>query len=258
MMRRLMGLAAGLVLVAGGGLTALVWFTCRLYVPENMCAVLTAKTGRALPMGQTLALEPGQKGIQEQVLGPGRHWRIPFFWDWKLVDLTVVPAGDPKTWEWTHSLNATQRDQLREGRFRFKGDFPMIGVVTRKVGLTTDETIVDRGSGKKGILREVLTSGTYKINPEIYDVALHPATVIPAGFVGVVTNMFGDAPTGVADPAGEGGELGSSTPDFAGCEVWNQTISTRFTGSPHACRGPASSARFGWRYCAGRRPRWTP
>ena len=43
----------------------------------------------------------------------------------------------------------------------------------------------------------MLTPGTYKINTYVYDVKTHPAIVIPAGFVGVVTNvrLFGDAGT---------------------------------------------------------------
>jgi regulator of protease activity HflC (stomatin/prohibitin superfamily) len=39
----------------------------------------------------------------------------------------------------------------------------------------------------------VLTPGTYRINPWVYKVEKHPAVVIPAGFVGVVTNQVGEA-----------------------------------------------------------------
>jgi len=37
--------------------------------------VLIHKTGRNLPSGQILALKPGEKGIQLEVLAEGRHWR---------------------------------------------------------------------------------------------------------------------------------------------------------------------------------------
>jgi hypothetical protein len=127
-----------------------------------------------------------------EVLGPGRHFYDPIRWEWRLVPLTVIPSGDPRSWQWVHSLDARQRDELRAGTFKFKGHFPEIGIVTRKVGSIPQpaadasgnaQTIVSMDSGDRGILREVLTPGTYKLNPYVYDVQLHPATVIPAGFL---------------------------------------------------------------------------
>jgi regulator of protease activity HflC (stomatin/prohibitin superfamily) len=200
MKRFLMTGLIGGVLVLGGAGTAVVWTTCRIYVPEDHCAILIKKTGQALPPGQLVATSSDQKGVQETVLGPGRHFYDPIRWDWEIKPQTVISAGDPTTWEWIHSLNEAQRNQLRAGTFRLKGDFPKIGVITRKVGTiapTADRTvdgqiIVDRASGHRGIVREVLTPGIYKVNPEVYDVEIHDATVIPAGFVGVVTNLVGD------------------------------------------------------------------
>ncbi len=195
-----------------GAISALVWTTCRIYVPVDQCAVLTRKTGERLPTGQIVATEPHQKGIQMEVLGPGRHFYDPIRWEWRLEPLTVIPAGAPKTWQWIHSLDARQRDELRAGTFKFKGEFPEIGVVTRKVGSAPPsssddsddgQTIVSMDSGHRGILREVLTPGTYKLNPYVYDVQLHPATVIPAGFVGVVTNLVGHTPGRSATPSAD-------------------------------------------------------
>lgn len=197
MIRRLIPGLIGLTLVTGAVVIAVVWQTCRIYVPENRCAVLIRKTGKNLPPGQKVATEPGQKGIQEQVLGPGRHFRNPYTWDWELKDLTVVPAGDPKTWEWVHSIDPRKRKhRWTTGDLSFGGEFPMVGVVTRRIGKTppAGQVIVSRDSGYEGILEEVLTPGTYRLNPHIYQVDLFPATVIPAGFVGVVTNLFGDSP----------------------------------------------------------------
>ena len=80
-----------------------------------------------------MATEAGQKGIRREVLGPGRYFYNPFSWDIERVRLTQIPSGDPSTWEWIHSLDAKQRDELRAGKFTFKSKFPMIGVVTRQV-----------------------------------------------------------------------------------------------------------------------------
>jgi regulator of protease activity HflC (stomatin/prohibitin superfamily) len=208
-----------MVLVAAALVGAAGWFAFRVYVPEDRCAVLVRKTGRALPPGQLVATEPGQKGIQRDVLGPGRYFYNPYSWDHELKHLTTIPAGDPSTWEWIHSLSARQRDALRAGTFAFKGEFPQIGVVTRKVGKdpAPGQVVVTKASGIKGILEEVLTPGTYKINPYIYEVKLYPAIVIPAGFVGVVTNLFADragASTTKRPPVGD--DEPAAAPDEAG------------------------------------------
>jgi len=147
-------------------------------------------------------------------LGPGRYFFNPYRWEIKKVRLTTIPSGNPATWEWIHSLDASQRDALRAGNFKFKGEFPMIGVVTRKVGdePAPGQVMVSRDSNLKGILREVLTPGTYKINPEVYNVELHPATVIPAGFVGVVTNLFDDE----SAPSASGEEAKAEEPSSIG------------------------------------------
>ncbi len=187
-------LGAGLIVFAVLGIVA--WFNFRIYVPEDMCAVLIKKTGQMLPAEESVATSPDQRGIQQEVLGPGRHFRDPFRWDWKLVEQKVIPAGDPATWKITTGLSPRQRDQARSGLFSFDGDFPKIGVVTRKVGKRPPDgrPVVPTASDYQGILEEVLTPGTYKINPFVYHVELYPATVIPAGFVGVVTNLFGPEP----------------------------------------------------------------
>lgn len=218
MIRRLTLIVVGLALATVALVGAVVWFSFRVYVPENMCAVLIRKTGEPLPPGQLVATEPEQRGIQQDVLGPGRYFFNPVTWDHELRPLTVVPAGNPGTWEWVHSLSEKQRDSLRAGSFSFKGDFPQVGVVTRRVGKppAREQVIVTRNSGVQGILKEVLTPGTYKVNPYVYEVSLYPAVVIPAGFVGVVTNLFGETqagssgdavPSGESPPASDGAGL---------------------------------------------------
>ncbi len=203
-MRPLLASFIGFLLIAVAAVGAVTWFVFRVYVPEGKCAVLIRKSGETLPAGELVATQPGQRGIQKEVLGPGRYFYNPITWDYELKDLTTIPAGDPKSWEWMHSLDHEQREQLLKGTFALKGDFPKVGVVASRVGKAPapGQVIVTRASGTKGILDEVLTPGTYKINPYVYDVQIHPAVVIPAGFVGVVTNLFGD----VDYAAREGGE----------------------------------------------------
>jgi len=192
-LRKYMYVLIGILLLSIAGISAVAWTFCRIYVPEGMCAVLIKRTGDLLPEGESVATQSGQRGIQQEVLGPGRHFRDPIRWDWKLVELTEIPAGDPETWKLTAgNLSRESRTALSSGQYVFEGNFPKIGVVTRKVGKRPPmgQVVVPRDSGYQGILAEVLTPGTYKLNPYVYEIETYPATIIPAGFVGVVTNLF--------------------------------------------------------------------
>lgn len=193
-MRRMKWIIGGLLVVVAAlpVLTIVVWTTFRIEVGPDEYAVLERKMfGKDRPAGQILASDPAQRGIQENVLGPGRYFRNPLIWGWQVHSLTVIPSGDPRTWDWTKPAQTKVGSSISEP---FRGDFPKIGVVTRKVGPKPPDgrIIVDRDSGYQGILREVLTPGTYMLNHHVYGVEIHDAVVIPAGFVGVVTNLFGD------------------------------------------------------------------
>ncbi len=198
MMKKLLALFSGFVLLVIAAVIVIGWFSFRIYVPENKCAVLIHKSGKTLPEGEKVARNDDERGVQMVPLGPGRYFYNPLFWGYELHDLVEISSGNPKTWEWVHSLNQSQRDQIRAGKFSFKGEFPEVGVLVRRVGKKAPSAApVTRDSEYTGILREVLTPGSYKINPYVYEVKKYPAVVIPAGFVGVVTNLFGPAETNV-------------------------------------------------------------
>ena len=139
---------------------AAIWCFCRVYVPAGHMAVVTAKTGRPLPPGRILA-EPGEKGVQRVPLAEGRHFLNPINNDWKIVRAVTIPAGS-------------------------------IGIVTSKTGkeLAPGE-ILAPDDDSKGVWRRVLGPGTYRLNPEGYDVRTVSAINIPVGYVGVVTSLTG-------------------------------------------------------------------
>jgi len=141
---------------------AWTWGFCRFYVPPGHMAVLTAKTGKPLPPGQILAQE-GQKGIQEAVLGEGRHFRNPILFEHEIVSLTVIQPGK-------------------------------IGVVTSKVGQELPPGEFLAASKQKGIWRRVLGPGKYRMNPYGYRLSIHDAISIPIGYAGVVTSLSGSQP----------------------------------------------------------------
>ncbi|HHX98081.1 MAG TPA: SPFH domain-containing protein [Kiritimatiellia bacterium] len=150
------------------------WGFCRFYVRPDEMAVLTAKTGSKLPVGQILA-KPGQRGVQEDVLGEGRHFRNPWLFERQILPVTWVPPGK-------------------------------VAVVTSKVGepLPPGEFLAERG--QKGIWRNVLGPGKYRINPVGYQIDIVDAISIPIGYDGVVTSLSGtQAPPQAFAKAGEKG-----------------------------------------------------
>ena len=164
-------IVAAVVLLALG-VFAFVWIFCRVYVGPGEMAIVTSKTGDELPPGAILA-EPGQKGVQRIPLGEGRHFLDPVTHDWRIVSAITIPAGS-------------------------------VGVVTSKNGreLTPGEILApDRDS--KGVWKDVLGPGRYRLNPEGYDVKVMSAINIPIGYVGVVTSQTGK-PAAAGSFAGPG------------------------------------------------------
>lgn len=149
--------AVAVLLLATG-----VWFWgfCRFYVGPNEMAIITAKNGDPLEPGQILARN-GQRGIREETLGEGRHFLNPLFYEWEIVNVTLVEPGK-------------------------------VAVVTSKIGekLGEGEFIAERG--QKGIWRSVLGPGKYRMNPHGYNVEILDAISIPIGYTGVITSLSGE------------------------------------------------------------------
>ncbi len=150
---------AGIVLVLVFAEVIWQWGFCRFYVGPNEMAIITAKNGDPLEPGQILA-HKGQKGIWEETFGEGRHFLNPMFYEWEIIDSTIVPPGK-------------------------------VAVVTSKVGekLPEGEFIAERG--QKGIWRSVLGPGKYRLNPYGYNIEIVDAISIPVGYVGVITSLSG-------------------------------------------------------------------
>lgn len=179
-----------LTVIFGGLIVLMLFGMCRVYVPPGKCLVRIAKFGDPLPADQTVA-EPGQKGIQRETWGPGRYFLNPVNWDWELKDLVEIKPGDPKTWAWESTIGRTLLEASPDGNV-LGGELPELGILTRKTGgqpLNDEPQLLAKGT--RGIVQEVLTPGIYRINPYEFEVKKQRALVVPAGFVGVVTNQIG-------------------------------------------------------------------
>ena len=139
---------------------AILWGPCRIPVQPGYMAIVTAKVGRPLPPGEILA-GSGEKGVRRDPLPEGRHFLNPINYDWKIVPVLTVPVGN-------------------------------VALVTSKTGaeLPPGEILAADRSGK-GVWKDVLGPGTYRLNPEGYDIQMLDAVHIPIGYVGVVTAQTG-------------------------------------------------------------------
>ena len=174
-MNKAIGIVVGVGATFAVVFTGFLWTCCRVYVPAGQMAIVTAKTGHPLPPGRILA-EPGEKGVQRVPLAEGRHFLNPINNDWRIVPAMTIPAGS-------------------------------VGVVTSKTGkeLAAGE-ILAPDEDSKGVWRRVLGPGTYRLNPEGYDIKVMSAINIPIGYAGVVTSLAGKpAPKGQFAGPGEKG-----------------------------------------------------
>jgi SPFH domain / Band 7 family len=151
------------------------WHTFFHYVEPGEMLVIISKTGTPLPAGQILATS-GQKGIQEEVLGEGRHFVMPVSNETEIHPIIDIPPGK-------------------------------IGVVTARVGTDLPPGQVLAAEGQKGIWRKILPPGRHRLNPYGYEVQLRPAVRIRPGYVGFVTSLVGQEPSRTFAQPGEKGVL---------------------------------------------------
>ncbi|HMO03969.1 MAG TPA: SPFH domain-containing protein [Kiritimatiellia bacterium] len=154
-------IGALLIVLALGGLPVFFWFFCRIEPGADQIAVLVRKTGDNLPSGQIIATEPGQKGIQLEVLSAGRYFRNPYTWGWEIQRVTDIPAGQ-------------------------------LGVMTRLHGQDLPPGQIIAGDGTKGILPDILGPGKYFLNPYAFHIEVYDAISIRPGHVGVTIALIGD------------------------------------------------------------------
>jgi multidrug efflux pump subunit AcrA (membrane-fusion protein) len=153
---------AGLVLMAAlfVMIFSFMWIFCRIQVEPGYMAIVTAKVGKDLPPNEILAA-PGEKGVQRDPLPEGRHFLNPINYSWVVVPVVNIPVGK-------------------------------VGVVTAKVGKELPQgEILSADETGKGIWKDVLGPGTYRLNTQGYEVTQLDAMNIPIGYVGVVTSQTG-------------------------------------------------------------------
>ncbi|MEI8194986.1 MAG: SPFH domain-containing protein [Phycisphaerae bacterium] len=170
------------------------WSIERTWVPPNKSLQLTRLTGSASAKDSYAG--PGQQGVIEQMLGPGRHFLMPWEYQTRIVEDFEVPAGHialvrnnvgkdlpegrflaepdekgtqrriltPGVWR----LNEFGQTPYIQPEYAAKGmskTQPMVSIPPGYVGVQTVAETQDP-SQEKGIQKTVLQAGYYTINPE--------------------------------------------------------------------------------------------
>lgn len=149
------------------------WMVEAVDVPPDKMLILVAKTGKEMPPGRIIADE-GEKGVRLITYGTGRHFFNPFLYERQLHPQVVVGAGE-------------------------------LGVVINKYGKELPPGEFLAGKDERGIQREVLLPGTYKLNPHAFEIKIVKMVEIEPGHVGVIAARSGKTAKGQLAEEGERG-----------------------------------------------------
>jgi regulator of protease activity HflC (stomatin/prohibitin superfamily) len=141
------------------------WMICRVYVEPDEVLVVTAKFGAPNPdPDSNRVVSEGTQGVLREVRAEGRHFYNP-------VEYNAVVQS--------RSLEIEPEQ---------------IGLVESMSGRTlpAGEFLADEGF--KGVARQPLTPGKWRLNPFAFKVIPVPATIIRPGSVGCITALAGRPP----------------------------------------------------------------
>jgi hypothetical protein len=141
-----------------------LWEVERVEVPPGKFLVLIHRWGKNLEENQIIAPDDSYKGVMLETLAEGRHFINPIFWSHEVHEMVRVPVGK--------CLVRTSKD-----------------------GKPMPPGQVLAEEGEMGILRGVLTQGSYRINPYAYATELVPAVEIRVDQVGVRSLKVGKDPS---------------------------------------------------------------
>jgi uncharacterized membrane protein YqiK len=215
---------AGLAVAA---LLVILVLTSTRVIREDESGLVIKRYGPSLPSGRIIALD-GEAGYQARLLSPGWHFGY-WLWRYKVerVPMIVIQPGEIAL------VVAADGEAIPSER-----------VLARAVACDhyQDAEAFLRGHGERGRQIEVLTAGTYRINPALFEVVtpnvakqhdMTPAQLrvyhVPPDRVGIVTMLDGrPIPAGdLAGPVVEGHESfqkGQAFVNASGCRGLQEEV----------------------------------
>jgi uncharacterized membrane protein YqiK len=158
-----------------------VWVLERVEVPPGRFLVLTHRWGKDLPEDTIVAPNDTFQGVMLEVKPEGRHFVNPIFWGHEEVKMVEVPPGK--------CLVLTRK---------FGKELPP-GSILARGGFQDSQELEE---AERGILRDRLLQGSYRINPYAYEYTLVDAIEIKTEQVGVKTLKVGKDPAELGDRIG--------------------------------------------------------
>jgi hypothetical protein len=152
------------------------WEVSRVEVLPGKYLVQISRWGKNLPEGEILAPDGSYKGIMLEPLPEGRHFLNPIFWEYRVENLIQVLPGQSLVLTRLYG-KPISAERLAKGEVLAEVPFPV----------PEDQ----RGKEDRGIVRDVLMPGSYRINPFAYSVEHVPAVEVKVDQVGVRTLKVG-------------------------------------------------------------------
>lgn len=154
------------------------WEVERVDVPAGKFLVRVHRWGQDLPENEVVAPDTSFKGVMLEVLPEGRHFLNPLFWSYEVHEMKQVPPGK--------CLVVTRL---------FGRELPAKRIAEGDILAREDRS--DPIEGERGILREVLPPGAYRLNPYAYKSEEITAIEVAVDQVGVRTLKVGQDPRSV-------------------------------------------------------------
>ena len=151
------------------------WEVERIEVPSGQYLIRISRWGKDLNPDEIIAPDESYKGVMLEAWGEGRHFLNPLFWSHEVHPMVEVKPGE--------CLVLTRKfgQPLSPARMA-QGD--VLG----------SENAANPTEGERGILRNVLTQGFYRLNPYAYSWQRVPAVEVRVDQVGVRTLKVGKDP----------------------------------------------------------------
>jgi hypothetical protein len=155
------------------------WEVERIEVPSGKFLVRISRWGKDLGPDEIIAPNESYKGVMLPVWGEGRHFLNPIFWSHEIHDMVEVQAGECLilTRKFGKPLSA---ERMAQGE--------ILGTQDRANPI----------EGERGILRDVLTQGFYRLNSFAYSWERVPAVQVRVDQIGVRTLRVGKDPRGLS------------------------------------------------------------
>jgi uncharacterized membrane protein YqiK len=144
---------------------------------REMAVVERKYFGKNMPQGRVIA-QNNEIGIQARTLGPGLHLLIPFLYSVKKYQFTVIGENE------VGIIESIDGDPVPPGNIFAK-------VVDGHNAFQDGEKFLMNG-GQKGPQIQILSPGTYRINPVLFKIKNVSAVIIDKGQIGLITSMDGE------------------------------------------------------------------